>query len=707
MWWNQKKMRKEMVWKMFRRNMTWKKGTAVVRVSIMAVGMLPKSPLSLTKMIGKFGIVQAETVANEENTGVEIPSILQVKADFFDYNITSCQKGDETIIAEDKILLNQYTKQMAQIDSPEAVDNNKLFLFGGNRYTDGDQNKWTGVRMSQYEGIVGKKLVAGNIEFANGIYGVNIFPSESEYAASAKETGKLTLQDVVEPYYGKAFQFIYQDGIYTFDSSIHGISGVSESKVSVDFDKAGPVFGSGTGTNKNTTGFFPFNTKNTSNQANESRHHMFGMKLTIPFALTENGKVRLEDGSEKDMIFNFSGDDDVWIFIDGNLAIDLGGIHDTTSAAINFATGDITYTATPSGGKSYGIKNIYTDNVVSPGAISTGSIDNSTSHTLIMYYLERGEYDSNCSINFNISAEGEKVIPSSAPVVTTAAAVTTAPAVTTVTPSATPVMETPDIETNPPATAVPDMETKSPATVTPDTEANPPKTVKPVSKTNPPVITKPTDTPKPTIKDTDPTEIPLEETFEPTHTPAEDKPKPTEAPEVTQNPADDINALSPTDDVIIDETQVPDTYVTPIPTAEETVVPEITSEVPEQPDSNEEPTAEPTSTPVLIFDEENPSGGVKISPTPKIKDTETQDDNKKDEDLIEIIDENEYDIPSKNPIENTDVIVEDNVPSVLPKTGAIGALVGNNHIIWYSLLIVEAAMAACIGLFQGKRRRKN
>lgn len=119
------------------------------------------------------------------------------------------------------------------------------------------------------------------------------------------------------------------------------------------------------------------------------------MDISASFYMPENGKV-----NGKDMVFSFTGDDDVWVFIDDVLVLDLGGIHDACTGEINFATGSITYGQTA-----------YTNNDSRPSTLqkafknATGEDWDSTSyktHTLKFFYLECGDGGSNCRIRFNL-----------------------------------------------------------------------------------------------------------------------------------------------------------------------------------------------------------------------------------------------------------------------------------------------------------------
>lgn len=133
--------------------------------------------------------------------------------------------------------------------------------------------------------------------------------------------------------------------------------------------------------------------------ANEDRYS-FGMDLGADFYMPEDGKV-----NNQDMVFDFTGDDDVWVFIDGVLVLDLGGIHQALSGSINFATGNITYDKTQSYGNPAG--------TIRQAFANAGKKWDSTAyktHHLSFFYLERGDGGSNCKIRFNLPVKPSKAI---------------------------------------------------------------------------------------------------------------------------------------------------------------------------------------------------------------------------------------------------------------------------------------------------------
>ena len=109
----------------------------------------------------------------------------------------------------------------------------------------------------------------------------------------------------------------------------------------------------------------------------------FGMMISFEFLQPKNGKI-----NGQDMVFSFSGDDDVWVFIDNKLVLDLGGVHERATGSINFANGKV-----------------YVNNQSNPTLRSVFNSDtfaDYTSHSLKLFYMERGRGDSNCSIKFNL-----------------------------------------------------------------------------------------------------------------------------------------------------------------------------------------------------------------------------------------------------------------------------------------------------------------
>ncbi|WP_342995189.1 Spy0128 family protein [Parolsenella catena] len=151
--------------------------------------------------------------------------------------------------------------------------------------------------------------------------------------------------------------------------------------------------------------FFPFNSAsqvdaNTGAESSTLNHH-FGLSMSTQFIQpAENGVAGMTDynGSTRDMEFEFSGDDDVWVYIDDVLVGDLGGIHDLAKLNINFRTGDVKVND-----KSVGtLKSLFEAAGVSTGNFSGDTFAADSQHTLKFYYLERGAAASNMHLKFNL-----------------------------------------------------------------------------------------------------------------------------------------------------------------------------------------------------------------------------------------------------------------------------------------------------------------
>ena len=173
-------------------------------------------------------------------------------------------------------------------------------------------------------------------------------------------------------------------------------------------------------------GYFPFNETATEGLAS-TYNYGFGTKLQMDFTLTDDGKVETKnaDGTKgrTSIKFFFSGDDDVWVFIDGQLALDVGGAHDKVSGLLEFGEtkdGKNSVTAYVSKVKKGGTSNsdqngssvktvTYNGEPISFSAKNTNlkPLDKGKKHTLTMYYMERGMWESNMAVAFNFPDNNE------------------------------------------------------------------------------------------------------------------------------------------------------------------------------------------------------------------------------------------------------------------------------------------------------------
>lgn len=176
----------------------------------------------------------------------------------------------------------------------------------------------------------------------------------------------------------------------------------------------------------NTYGYFPFNEKATSGKAT-TYNYGFGTKLQMDFTLTDDGMLETDNGNgtkvKTSIKFFFSGDDDVWVFIDGKLALDVGGAHGKVSGLLEFGEADKknnSVTAYVSKVKKGGtskedqdkksVKRVkYNNEDIAFYAQGTtlNDLAKGQKHTLTMYYMERGMWESNMAVAFNFPDNNE------------------------------------------------------------------------------------------------------------------------------------------------------------------------------------------------------------------------------------------------------------------------------------------------------------
>ena len=201
------------------------------------------------------------------------------------------------------------------------------------------------------------------------------------------------------------------DGDYYYDST----------KTWAKFDSSNKKFSlsSVTSTSANDDyNFYPFD-KTIAPKHGVGHNHFFGMTMTAPFMQPTGGTVFDDNGNSTAMNFHFSGDDDMWLFIDGVLVGDVGGIHGATSLDIDFSTGDVKIngqtelpnptTADPN--DTFAVPTLKQAFENAGAADSTSWSDNgntfadNTAHKIQMFYLERGNGPSNLEMRFNFVAQ--------------------------------------------------------------------------------------------------------------------------------------------------------------------------------------------------------------------------------------------------------------------------------------------------------------
>ena len=295
-----------------------------------------------------------------------------IHVNLFDYNYNTNRKSDN-------------------INYAFGSDRNmRPFTFGPTDNIAGNSlNAWTGSGKGLYQGIVSSDLTGdGYPQLASGSTSLGyLFGGENNVnglAESHADVDGLFQED--------------ENGYYTYDSA-KNYAQYDSTDNKFDLYNGGRFYNGGL---PNDTGaFMPFNSLSTNTHnyngtdgygLNEDNNYYFGMTVSTTFMMPKDGKV-----NNNDMVFEFEGDDDVWVYLDGKLALDLGGIHSNYGGSINFATGEITYSngALGTHASSSRPRNL--------SEVLDGDWNKAyRNHTLKMFYLERGAGSSNCKVRFNL-----------------------------------------------------------------------------------------------------------------------------------------------------------------------------------------------------------------------------------------------------------------------------------------------------------------
>ena len=325
--------------------------------------------------------------ANFETESFSTFSVVWLADDFTSVQTTSSYGVEETVdSAKRGITINMFNYDTAGIN-----EGHSLKFSNGSDGGNEDYNKYRGPSDLSL-GIMQKRL------------GEDSYPivdkgkkESSSYLFSTKEgTGK--------EFYSDANYLFKQDadGYYEYDSTknfaqfnkntkeftVYKVPGSSKGPIDL---QQGSKHGS----------FFPFNTLGDHKYwsipqiSEKSPDFHFGMTMSAKFIQPKDGKI-----NGNNMVFEFSGDDYVWVYIDGVLVLDIGGIHNSVSGSIDFAEGTVKV-----GSNNYTLKNLFKE----AGAEKEGDFvsrkdifKDYTVHTINFYYLERGKGDSNCKLKFNL-----------------------------------------------------------------------------------------------------------------------------------------------------------------------------------------------------------------------------------------------------------------------------------------------------------------
>lgn len=391
------------------------------------------------------GVTPTEMWTTYSNTGSETTSYFNVNATLVDYfNNGRVEQPKNTLYNEGNMTgeknapyakLNQWLSNLPGyalngVDSTDNVNAPVPLYFGDLLHTSqagGNGNLswyWKGANVAfgpnketaskdVAQGIVGKNLDDGNLITSytneNGdpvkvpFFNEDAYPNQSKY---------------MRFYNNLQFPFTKttnDKGVstYSFDSAKNTVYYDYDNKKIVRKDDLKIHDAS----KDNSIGYFPFNSTDPDQSAKDNLNYGFGTQFTIPFTVTETGKN--VDGSE--MEFNFTGDDDVWVYIDGALVLDMGGAHNKAEGKINFAKQEATIRtgtsnaklgnsltvggrtpAEPNGNTTVKFENIMVKKSGSePVTLDKYMKKSGTVHELKMYYMERGMWNSNMSISYS------------------------------------------------------------------------------------------------------------------------------------------------------------------------------------------------------------------------------------------------------------------------------------------------------------------